>query len=1324
MSPRSRSPSLGSASGLSREARQRLEAILQCFADAWRRGEQPGIDDFLARAEGDAQRRALLVELVHEDLEFRFKAGEPVGAVAYLNRYPLLREDGAVAEELVAAELRLRQRQDACSSKDPAQHVREEEITVAAPATREKEVPVPPLAEQDLLPTVAPSPRDLRTPAPAADGVKTPGYEIMGELGRGGMGVVYKARQIKANRLVALKMILAGGHAGAADLARFRTEGEAIARLQHANIVQVYEVGEHDGQPFFSLELCEGGSLERKLAGTPQPATEAARLVEVLARAMHAAHQANVIHRDLKPSNVLLTSDGAPKITEFGLAKKLDEAGQTASNAIMGTPSYMAPEQAGGKSTQMGPTADVYALGAILYECLTGRPPFRAATVMDTLMQVVADEPVPPSQLQSKVPHDVETICLKCLHKEPARRYSSAAELADDLARFQKGEPVLARPVGLGERAAKWARRRPAVAGLLGAIVLLTVAALTAMSLLYGDAKRQAVAALAAEGKAKGAERAAKEKEDEAKAAAERADKQRTRAELLLYASQIQSAQRAWEAGELGVAQEHLEACRWDYRGWEHRYLYTLLNRNQVTLRGHTNWVNSVAISSDGTRIVSGGGNPFDSGKPGEVKVWDAATGKEIRTLKGHNEAVSSVAISSDGRRIVSGSGDSFTPGAVKVWDAATGQEVLSLKGHTSLVTSVAISPDGTRIVSSNGDFGNEGKPGEVKVWDAATGQELLSLKGHTFYVKSVAISTDGKRIVSGSDYGTVKVWDAQTGQENLSLVGHTPPVFSVAISPDGTRIVSGSHDKTVKVWDAATGKEMLSLTGHTAQVFSVAISRDGTRIVSGGDKTVKVWDAATGQQRLSLKGHTDQVFSVAISPDGTRIVSGSADKTVKVWDAVTGKEMFSLKGHTDWVTSVAISSDGTRIVSGSADKTVKVWDAVTGQEKLSLKGHTVAISSDGTRIVSGGADKTMKVWDAATGKELISLEGHTGLVTSVAICPDGTRIVSGSWDKPGEVKVWDAGSGQILLSLKGHTGLVTSVAISPDGMRIVSGSWDKTVKVWDARMRPGLRTLRGHSNALRKVAFHARTASESSARMPAARSWGGTPPPDSLSSIRPPASLHQQARQPPAPMAGSGPTPRARRFASGCSPTSSKPNNATATCCSAWHASTPPGIALQVEKAVEADDDFAAAFHLERLARVQFWDASLHLRLAHVLARLGRREQSATHLMRALFLNPRASLWPSDPGAAEHRGQHAARGRATGPTLAVRARFQLAAQQPNAPADSLGNLLLAQVAASDMTGAHQTMAALARRLGKEKDPQVATMLFDRALPVSWGEAG
>jgi serine/threonine protein kinase len=306
-----------------------------------------------------------------------------------------------------------------------------------------------------------------------------PGYEIEREWARSGMGVIYKARQVSLDRVVALKMIRAGWLASPEEVQRFRREAAAVARLRHPNIVHVYDFGEHNGLAYISMEFIEGGDLSQKLGGTPLPPRQAAGLMETLARAMHHAHQRGIIHCDVKPANVLLTADGTPKITDFGLAKRVEGgAGLTQSGAIVGTPIYMAPEQAAGKNDQIGPATDVYGLGATLYEMLTGRPPFRGATVVDTLQQVLSGEPVPPRRLQPRVPRDLEAVCLECLRKEPGQRYASAEALAEDLRRFLLGEPVRARPIPFWGRAGKWVRRRPLPAAGLGALVLAAVAAL------------------------------------------------------------------------------------------------------------------------------------------------------------------------------------------------------------------------------------------------------------------------------------------------------------------------------------------------------------------------------------------------------------------------------------------------------------------------------------------------------------------------------------------------------------------------------------------------------------------------------------------------------------------------------------------------------------------------------------------------------------------------------------------------------------------------------------------------------------------------------
>jgi serine/threonine-protein kinase len=441
-----------------------MHELLDEQRQRWRQGERPPVESYLQRQPELGSHRELVLDLIYNEIVLREEEGEQPRLEEYLQRFPQFADDLARQFEV-------------------------DEALAAAPLAERPTRP-------DLRDTGGPTGFEVGTPFPTL-----PGYEILGVLGRGGMGVVYKARQIALNRLVAVKMILAGRHAGPLERGRFRIEAETVARLQHPNIVQVYDIGAQDDRPFMVLEFVQG-SIIKSLGGTPLPPRQAALWLETLARAVHYAHQRGIIHRDLKPGNILLGEGGSLKITDFGMAKIVTggAADEPQTGGILGTPSYMAPEQAEGGIGPVGPALDVYGLGAILYEFLTGHPPFEGNSPHEVLQHVRLREPVPPSRWRADVPRDLETICLRCLDKDPAQRYGSAEALAEDLQAFSAGEPIRARRAGPTDRVFRWARRRPAEAALTasGALALaglavglvwshaLAAAAAAGLSLLVG----------------------------------------------------------------------------------------------------------------------------------------------------------------------------------------------------------------------------------------------------------------------------------------------------------------------------------------------------------------------------------------------------------------------------------------------------------------------------------------------------------------------------------------------------------------------------------------------------------------------------------------------------------------------------------------------------------------------------------------------------------------------------------------------------------------------------------------------------------------------
>jgi WD40 repeat protein len=1027
----------------------------------------------------DNQSPSQLVKELRGEQCHRWREGDRVPVEAYLQRHAALQADGANVLQLVYQEILLRE--ESGETPQLAEYL-ERFPQFASQLTPLFEVHQA-LEMGSLL--AANDTEASRPTTPAEDaGTATPerpvipGYEILSELGRGGMGVVYKAWQRSLNRVVALKVVLAGAHAGPEARARFRAEAEAVARLQHAHIVQIHEVGEAAGCPYFSLEFVDGGNLAHQVAGKPQPVQPAARLMETLARTVHYAHQQGIVHRDLKPANVLLTGASVPKITDFGLAKQLDQgsglpaSGPTRSGVILGTPNYMAPEQAIGKTKLIGPAADIHALGAILYEMLTGRPPFLGETPLDTLQQVQFQEPVPVRRLQPKVPRDVETICLKCLHKEVQRRYASAEALADDLHRFLAGQPIQARPVGAVERLWRWGLRNPALAAA-GGLAATALVGVVALSITFGLYKAQAAADL-------------RLKQQQAQTAQEEAETQRTLALDNWHQAELQAAHSymlhglsrcnqgevghglLWLARSLEIATKEgdrdlASTLRFQLAGWS-RQLHTLRARLRLPADSK-----QVDLSPDGRTLLTGG-------RDGTVQRWDAVTGQPLGPPLRHRDEVLVAAFSPDGRLIVTGSKDR----TACLWDATTGQPFGPPLLHPDQVRAAALSPDGRTVLTGCADR-------NARLWEAATGKPIGPSLSHPGTVRSVMFSPDGRSVLTLGASQTVQLWEAATGKPSGAPLRHDGFIWSAAFHPNGRMLLTGSSDRTARLWEVATGKPIGPPLVHGNEVRAVAFSPDGRFILTGcQDQTARLWDTASHHLVGSPLRHQRYVHTVAFNPDGRLALTGSGDQTARLWDTATGKPYGVPLHHPGPVQRVVFSSDGRTLLTVSASspgppwswaKIVHVWDSARDQVRempLGKPGQALAVafSPDGRTILTGYSLGTAdlntpageaQLRDAATGKVLWTIP-HRAPVHAVAFSPDGRMIVTGSliWDAGkgnitpgnGRAQLWDAATGQPLGPPLALEDTVRAVAFSPDGRILLTASSKGTLKLWDVATR------------------------------------------------------------------------------------------------------------------------------------------------------------------------------------------------------------------------------------------------------------------------------
>jgi hypothetical protein len=805
---------------------------------------------------------------------------------------------------------------------------------IAAHSTTLGEPPVP-------APTV---------PAAPADGERVGRFVLRGKLGAGAFGTVYRAYDPQLDREVALKVPNPGVMADAKRAERFLREAKAAANLRHPHIVPVFDAGKDGDTLYIASAFIDGVPLSDDIPDGGTDFTRAARLVRELAEALAYAHEQGIVHRDVKPHNVMLDKHDRIHLMDFGLAARQDAAARlTNDGALMGTPAYMAPEQASGQRGEAKPAADQYAAGVVLYELLTGRVPFTGPPAV-VLHNVIHTDPQPLRALRAHTPEDLETICLKAMAKRPEGRYRGCRELADDLRRWLEGAPVTARRMGARERAVRWVKKEPELALAAGSVALVLAVSFVLVSALYRVADFDRRRAEDANARAREAREREEQAADKTLGALGTAAQERDKAKAYLDEARAERAGAARLRGEVEEEQKRAGAER---RRAEAAEATAAAERERAAAAEAKTAAERERTADERTRTAAA---RHELGEL-HVKLVQAA-GRAVRT--GNR----SLAIDLLGWVGAQDRGSEWEEVALRCQEPA---DSLPAKGSAGEVADGAPSPDGARLVAVYWDKA-------PKVWDANSAQVHFTLPGHTAAVHVASYSADGRWIVTGSRDQTAKVWDAKTGNELVPLKGHTGGVYSACFSSDGARVVTGSWDATAKVWDARTGNELVTLKGHAHSVYSAGFSGDGKRVATASaDGTARVWDANTGRELcvLTCPTYPGPVRAAAFSPDGTRVVTGSGDHIARVWDARTGKELLALKGHTQAVTAVAYSPDGKWIVTGGDDRTVRVWDAQTEEQKLAfrepVRGVTrVSFSPDGKRVYAAAGK--LYGWDSGLG--------------------------------------------------------------------------------------------------------------------------------------------------------------------------------------------------------------------------------------------------------------------------------------------------------------------------------------------------------------------
>jgi WD40 repeat protein/Flp pilus assembly protein TadD len=936
-------------------------------------------------------------------------------------------------------------------------------------------------------------------------------FQLLECVGQGTFGAVWRARDTQLDRIVAIKVPHRGLLSSSTYRERFLREARAAAQLNHPGIVRLYEVPTLDGVPALISDFIDGVPLRDLIEAKRLTFPEAAALVADVADALDCAHSAGLVHRDIKPGNIMVKqlagNEFKPVIVDFGLSQRAEaEIVLTVEGQIIGTPAYMSPEQARGDSRSVDGRCDVYSLGVVLYQLLTRELPFRGSKAM-IVHQVIHDEPKPPRSINDKIPRDLETICLKAMAKMPGWRFQRASEMAAELRRFLKGEPILSRPIGRIERTYRWCRRNPLPA-FAAAVLLVVPPAGCIVSTIFWFQAVQSARAEAASAKQ------AIENEQRAVASERRAIAEKNKSERGRYASDMNRAHDALTNGQSGLALRLLDAHRPentggpDLRGFEWYYLQRVCAPELHALRGNQSRIHSVAFSPDGRWIASAGDDTA-------IKLWNPATG-EMRTLSGPTGS-RAVAFGCDGRLLASGGAD----GVLRIWDVVSGT-VRNEVGGQGEIFSLAFSPARKYLAWAAND-------GAIRIWEPATGRELAPLKGHSNRIEGLAFSPEGDRLVSAGFDHTARVWDVEHAKE-LAKLPHATGLVSAAWSPNGRWIATGGWDDTIHIWDPDNQKEIRALTGHRDIVTGLAFDLAGQRLASASrDQTIKIWELSHWHPIITFRVHADVVASVVFDPDGRRLASGGADGVVKILDPATPQDYTPLRGDAFDVQKVAFSGDGTVLVSLDHDEPdigIRFWDlsrrqTVTIWHERRSGMDAFACSPDGKLIASAG-DKwkersipgELKIRDAHTGAVIKSFRASRGPIRPIALSSDGQNL---AWGEDGgvvhlydlrtrdetslggvaahieqlvflpdsrllainlrsatnsEIQIWDTLKRKNVKTVIQASGPYSQIAFSPNGRWFAAGDSDHTIRLWDTKSWEELLPLPGHSKPIRAVVF------------------------------------------------------------------------------------------------------------------------------------------------------------------------------------------------------------------------------------------------------------